>query len=424
MKKIIQKILKILAKLILKRYQPKIIAITGSVGKTGTKDAINYILQDNFFVRTNPKNYNNEFGLPLTIIGSMSPGRSFWGWFKIILKAIFLIIIKQKYPEILILEMGIDRPNDMDYLTSIVKPDIAVVTAVSHSHFEFFSSLEDIKEEKQKLVENTKNNGLVILNQDDSLVLSMKDVSSTQTLTYGFNEDSDLKVFDLIFRSLENENYFGGLHIKLNYKGSVVPMQLNKTLNESGLYAIIAAILVALNLDLNLVTIIEKFKNFSLPAGRMNYLKGINDSHIIDDSYNASPASVCLALKTFNKLKFSFKKYVVLGDILEIGDYKKTGFNLIAKEIKNAKIDLVLLKGDLIKDLKQELENIFYPNDKIKLFSSHEDLSEFLKDNLSKNDIVLIKGSQGARMEKIVKKILKNPLDTSSLVRQDKEWQE
>lgn len=424
MKKIIQKILKILAKLIIRRYQPKIIGITGSVGKTGTKEAIDYILKDNFFVRTNPKNYNNEFGLPLSIIGSMSPGRSFLGWFKIILKAIFLIIIKQKYPQILILEMGIDRPNDMDYLTSIVKPDIAVVTAVSHSHFEFFSSLEDIKEEKQKLVKNTKNNGLVILNQDDSLVLSMKDASSTQTLTFGFSDDSDLKAFDIIFRRKEDENYFGGLHIKINHHGSVVPIHLNRILNESGLYAVMAATLVALNLNLNLVTIVEKFKNFSLPAGRMSYLKGINDCHIIDDSYNASPASVCLALNVLNKLSLSFNKYVVLGDILEIGNYKKTGFSLIAKDIKNAKIDLVLLRGELIKDLKEELENISYPTDKIKLFSSHQDLNNFLKNHLSKNDIVLIKGSQGARMEKIVKEILKNPSDINNLVRQDKQWQE
>ncbi len=424
MKKIIQKILKILAKLILKRYQPKIIGITGSVGKTGTKEAIDYILKDSFFVRTNPKNYNNEFGLPLTIIGSLSPGRSFFGWFKIILKAIFLIIIKQKYPEILILEMGIDRPNDMDYLTSIVKPDIAVVTAVSHSHFEFFSSLEDIKEEKQKLVKNTKNTGLVILNQDDKLVLSMKDVSSTQTLTFGFDKDADLTAFDLIFRRLEDEDYFGGLHIKLNHHGSVVPVQLKKVLNESGLYAIMAATLVALKLDLNLVNIVEKFEDFSLPAGRMNYLKGINDSHIIDDTYNASPASVCLALNVLNKLDLSFSKYVVLGDILEIGNYKKTGFSLIAKDIKKAKIDQVLLKGDIIKDLKEDLESISFPKDKIKVFSNHEELNEFLKNNLNKNDIVLIKASQGARMEKTVKEILKNPSDKDKLVRQDKEWQE
>ncbi len=423
MKKIIQKILKILAKLILRRYQPKIIGITGSVGKTGTKEAIDYILKDSFFVRTNPKNYNNEFGLPLSIIGSMSPGRSFFGWIKIILKAVFLIIIKQKYPEILILEMGVDRPNDMDYLTSIVMPDIAIVTAVSHSHFEFFSSLEDIKEEKQKLVENTKNTGLVILNQDDDLVLSMKDVSSTQTLSYGFKDSSDLKAFDLIFRNLENENYFGGLHIKLNYNESVVPMQLNKILSESGLYAIMAATLVALKLNLNLVNIVEKFKDFFLPAGRMNYLKAINDSHIIDDTYNASPASICLALKTLKKLNFSFKKYVILGDVLEIGSYKKTGFSLIAKEIKNSKIDLVLLRGDIIKDLKEELENISYSKDRIRIFASHEDLIVFLKGNLNKNDIVLIKGSQGARMEKIVKEILKNPSDIVNLVRQDKEWQ-
>lgn len=424
MKNILQKTLKILAKLILKRYKPKVIAITGSVGKTGAKDAINHILKDYFFVYTNYKNYNNEIGLPLTIIGRISPGRSIFGWVKIIFFAFGLIIYKQKYPEILILEMGIDRPGDMDYLCSIVKPDIAVVTAVSHSHFQYFSSLEHIKEEKQKLVKNTKNSGMVILNHDDPLVLSMKDVSQTQVLSFGFSSDANLKLIDLKYRLDKESDYFGGIHVKLDYQGAVLPIQLEKIINDSGLYAILAASLVALKSNLNLVDIGEKLKSFSLAPGRMNYLKGINNSHIIDDSYNASPASVCLAVKTLEKLNFSTKKYVVLGDILEIGAYKKSGFSLIAKAIKKAKIDYVLLFGDIIKELKDDLEESSVAKDRIIIFSSQQSLTEFLKTKLNEDDVVLIKGSQGARMEKITKAILKSSKDAKYLVRQDKQWQD
>ncbi len=424
MKKIIQKILKVLAKLILKRYKPKIIGITGSVGKTGTKEAINYVLKDEFFVHTNPKNYNNEFGLPLTIIGSLSPGKSIIGWLKILFKALSLIIIKKKYPEILILEMGIDRPGDMDYLCSIVKPDISLVTAVSHSHFEFFSSLEKIREEKQKIVKNTKNSGLVILNSDDALVDQMKEVSQTSVLTYGLNDLASLRAFDLNFRFDENLEYFGGLHVKLNNNGSVLPLQLDKILSQAGLYSVLAAILVGAQLNLNLVDITKKLKNYCLPVGRMNYLKGINNCHIIDDSYNASPASTLSAIKILPGLKVSGKKYLVLGDILEIGNYQKTAFNLLALAIKKIKIDYIILKGDLIKDLKVDLELNSYPREKIKVFFKDNEVVDFLKDNLKTNDLVLIKGSQGARMEKIIKEIIEDKkLAKELLVRQDKEWQ-
>src|SRR6056297_218956 len=123
-KKIIRLKLKILAKIILSKYKPKIVGITGSVGKTSTKEAVYAVLKERFKTRKSLKNYNNEFGLPLSIIGTFSGNKSIWAWIKIFFKAFFLIIIKdKKYPEVIILEMGVDKPKDMDYLLQIVKPD-------------------------------------------------------------------------------------------------------------------------------------------------------------------------------------------------------------------------------------------------------------------------------------------------------------
>ncbi|MDP2830494.1 MAG: Mur ligase family protein, partial [bacterium] len=122
MKKIIQFKLKILAKMILARYKPDVIGITGSVGKTSAKEAVYAVLASKFNARRNIKNYNNEIGLPLTVIGADSPGKSVFGWLAVFLKALKLILIRDaNYPRILILEMGVDRPGDMDYLNSIVK---------------------------------------------------------------------------------------------------------------------------------------------------------------------------------------------------------------------------------------------------------------------------------------------------------------
>ena len=142
MRKILQLQLKILAGLILKKYQPQVVGITGSVGKTTTKEAVSAVLSEKFAVRAPQKNYNNEIGVPLTIIGVDSPGSSLFGWFLVFLRAWRLLVVKDKnYPKIIILELGVDHPGDMRYLTRLAKPQVGVVTTVSHSHLEFLGRL-------------------------------------------------------------------------------------------------------------------------------------------------------------------------------------------------------------------------------------------------------------------------------------------
>ena len=132
--------------MILSKYQPEIIGITGSVGKTSTKEAIYAVLSKKYRVRRNIKNYNNEIGLPLTIIGEESGGKSLLKWTVIFINAWKLILKKDKnFPEILILEMGIDRPGDMSYLTDIVKCKVGVVTTIGTVHAEYFDSIDDIQ---------------------------------------------------------------------------------------------------------------------------------------------------------------------------------------------------------------------------------------------------------------------------------------
>jgi UDP-N-acetylmuramoyl-tripeptide--D-alanyl-D-alanine ligase len=425
MKKIFQIKLKILAKLILRKYRPKIIAITGSVGKTSTKEAVFHLLNKYFFVRTNPKNYNNEFGLPLTIIGSMAPGKSILAWLKIFKKALVLLLVKdKKYPKILILEMGIDKPGDMKYLTSIARPDISIVTYVGHSHFEFFGSLEKIQQEKQVLVEKTKNNGLVILNYDNNLTRDMIKASSSSSLTYGLEAGANLRIFDLIFRNDNSQEYFGGMHCKLNYLGSTMPIVLLKIVNLAGLYAVLSAIGVGLHFKLNLVEILSSFKDFSLPVGRMQFIQGINNSIIIDDSYNASPESTILSIKTLANLKAKGKKYAILGDMLEIGNYSEKGHSLVGEEIVKGKINYLITKGDLAIEINKSAINYGFNKDKAFHFSDYKEIIDFLKNNIKMGDVVLVKGSQGARMEKVIKEIMADiSLAKDLLVRQGSEWE-
>ncbi len=176
MKYFIQYILKILARAILDKYHPYIIGITGSVGKTTAKEAIREVLCWNFNIRANIKNYNNEIGVPLTILGKESPGKSVFGWFHVFFSGLKLIFAKDKnYPEILILEMGADKIGDMEYLVDFIPCNIAVVTSVSETHMEFFVTLQKVQKEKRKIIEHLHRVNFSLLNYVVYLVRKMKD---------------------------------------------------------------------------------------------------------------------------------------------------------------------------------------------------------------------------------------------------------
>jgi len=179
LRKILQKILKILAKLVLKKYKPTVIAITGSVGKTSTKEAIYHVLKVHFGkhrVRRNERNYNNELGVPLTVFGLESGGRSIFRWAIRFSKILWMIIFTQSYPNFLVIEMGADRPGDIKYLTDFVHPKIGLITALGEIpvHVEFFDGPQAVAKEKRVLVSSLKEDGVAILNYDDERVREMK----------------------------------------------------------------------------------------------------------------------------------------------------------------------------------------------------------------------------------------------------------
>ncbi len=166
LKQQIQNSLAFLARHIITKYHPKVIGITGSVGKTSAKEAIYHVVSQRYRTRRPLKNFNNEFGLPLTIIGSNSPGRNVFGWLVVLAKGAGLLLFGQRFPEVLVLEMGIDRVGDMEHLTSIARPDIAVITSIGTSHYEFFRDLETLEQEKGKLAEALTEQGVLVVNGD------------------------------------------------------------------------------------------------------------------------------------------------------------------------------------------------------------------------------------------------------------------
>jgi UDP-N-acetylmuramoyl-tripeptide--D-alanyl-D-alanine ligase len=245
-KKIIylEKILRLMAKSVIWKYKPTIVGVTGSVGKTSAKEAIFLVLSSKFNVRKNEKNYNNEIGLPLTIIGAESGNRSFLKWGKVFLKWIGEMILPFHYPKILVLEMGVDRPGDMDYLLSFIKPTVGVMTNVSGSHLEFFKNIEQIAKEKSKLLKEIPEDGLAILNSDNEYIFETSKKLKIPFLFFGFGEKAKVRASFLgyVFEDFEPQ----GMSFKLSYQGKTVPIRLPGILAPHLVYASLAAVAAGL----------------------------------------------------------------------------------------------------------------------------------------------------------------------------------
>ena len=408
-----------MAIVVLKRHKPKIVAITGSVGKTSARAAIFAVLSAKYKVRENKKNYNNEIGIPLTIIGGESGGKNILKWIWIFLKWLFVIVFPM-YPEILVFELGVDRPDDMKYFMSFVHPMVGVITNVSLSHIEFFKTVENIAKEKRILVESLTPNGYAVLNADDELVMEMVNRTKAQVLKYGLNENATVNASNPIYNYEKNKPE--GISFKLNYDGKNVPIRLKNILASHYVYAALAAVSVGTIFKINLVDIAKALEPLRAPIGRLNLLDGINGSYIIDDTYNASPISTMAALNVLGQLEAK-RKIAVLGDMLELGDQTELAHREVGKKIFSAKVDIFIAVGRRMQYAIEQLIAFGFPSANILHFDDPSSAAEKVSQIVREGDFVLVKGSQGLRMEKVVEKIIVDPSQAKNLLcRQNKEW--
>ncbi len=428
MKKIIQWKLKILAKIILAKYKPKIVGITGSVGKTSAREAVYAVLSSKFNVRRSAENYNNEIGVPLTIIGDdLVAEYSLLNWLKVFIRAWRLILIKDKnYPKILVLEMGVDRPGDMKYLNNIVKCKVGIVTMVGPVHIEFFGSLSKIKKEKSELIRSLGSAGWAILNYDNPESRSIKEISRSRVLTYGLNEKAMVRALELKYNFANTKELkkhkdlkkIFGLNFKLAYSGSFVPIFLKGVIGHNAVYAALAGASAGIAFGLNLVDISKSLNKFCTPPGRMNLLLGVKHSLLIDDTYNSSPQAVKSSLEILAKIPISEsnRRFAVLGDMLELGRESVREHNKIGKYCAKLKIDKLITVGERSRDIGRGARDSGLVYDNIFHFSDSKTAGKFLQDRLRSGDVVLIKGSRGMKMEKIVKEVMADPLYASKFL--------
>jgi UDP-N-acetylmuramoyl-tripeptide--D-alanyl-D-alanine ligase len=375
------------------------------------------VLKRKFKTRASEGSYNNEFGLPLTILGEDTQGKNLFGWLLLIIRALWRLAGKS-YSEVLILEMGADRPGDIRKLLAVTgRLDVAIVTNIGISHLQNYSSAQALANEKMSLLKGLDKAGLAVLNTDSEPIKDGAEKFRGNKMTYGM-ANADLSASDL---QIIKKDDTAGINFKVHHAGTVVPFFLPNCLGQPPVYAALAACAAALYFKMNLVDASEALQSFEPPKGRLRFLGGIKLTQIIDDTYNAAPASTIAALDVLKQIAPG-RKVAVIGDMAELGTETESGHKSVAVKIQDIGCEAAILVGEKGRIIFDELNSRKYSG-KILWFRTSDEARMPVQNAIQEGDTILIKGSQAARMEKIVKEIMADPMNAEALiVRQSDKW--
>ncbi|KND50988.1 MAG: UDP-N-acetylmuramoyl-tripeptide--D-alanyl-D-alanine ligase [Parcubacteria bacterium C7867-007] len=408
---------------IVRKYKPKIVMVTGSVGKTSTKDAVAAALSGIYLVRKSDKSYNSEFGVPLTIVGVDSPWANPGAWLKVFGEAFALRFFPSHYPNMLVLEVGADRPGDLAKIMKIALPDAVVVTKLPEVpvHVEAYPTPAAVREEEFYPAYALDEGMPLIMNAEDEYAIAMSARLTARTMTFGVSEHADVRITQPKVH-VEDGNIVGMealLHIGSEEHLLTVP----GTVGQPALYAPAAAIATAIALGLTVPEALKGLTSYAPPPGRARILNGKNGSTLIDDSYNASPAATVEALASLNLVagERKLRRIAVLGDMLELGRYSFEEHERIGT-LAARQTDLLVTIGVRARGIAAAALEAGMPETSIQQFSTSEEAAPMLAELIGKGDVVLIKGSQSIRTERITEALLSTSEDQEHLVRQSKQW--
>ncbi|MBI2638578.1 UDP-N-acetylmuramoyl-tripeptide--D-alanyl-D-alanine ligase [Candidatus Peregrinibacteria bacterium] len=401
----------------LKRTQPTVIGITGSFGKTSTKEAVYEVLKTRWRVYRNAKSLNTEIGLLLAVLEQSSGFRSPIKWIKVFSGALWNAFFSEKH-DFLILEYGVDKPGDIQHLLSIAKPHISIITHIAAVHQDEgqFKNAEEVFEEKKKLATCLEKTDMAILNDADPFLKKLTGKLKAKTFWFnGLAGNADLSADNL-------KNTARGFSATLHH----AEQKLHAQFPVAGAYHIdvfLPALLCGMLHGISLKEGVAALQNFHLPPGRMSIIEGKQGSTLLDSTYNASPETMKQALQLLHDFPGKRKK-AVLGNMNELGEFSPHGHADIGNHIGVWLDQLIIVGSQAALIAEQALKNGF-PKTRIKILFNAEEAAHALSTNLSKGDVVLLKGSQNkVRLERAVKLLMAHTEQAKTLLcRQEHEWQ-
>lgn len=354
-------------------FSPRVIGITGSVGKSTTKELVGAVLSTRFETLKSEGNFNNEIGLPLTLLN-----------------------LKDAHQRV-VLEMGMYALGEIALLCRLAQPHVGVVTNIGPTHLERLGTIERIAQAKTELVQAlppASAGGVALLNYDDPLVLAMAAQTQARVLTYGLSPEADLSASDVESAGLE------GIRFVLHYQNETVHTKV-PLLGRHSVHTALRAVLVGLVEGLVWEEIINGLQILpNMAQLRLVAVPGPNNSTILDDTYNASPASTIAALNLLDDLTGG-RKIAVLGDMLELGSYEEEGHRKVGCRAADV-VDILLVIGSRANFIAVEAEACGLNPDAILAMAHKQAAIDYLQNSLEPADVVLIKGSNAQRLDEIV----------------------
>ncbi len=404
---ILLKLLSFEAKRVLKKHSPQIVAISGSSGKSSTRDAVYEVLSISGRVRKSGR-IDDSFAPLCTILGIPHPGRNVFKWLALLAEGFFIPWSKKDYPRFLVLEVSALGPNSIRSLAEWLRPHVTVIASFGDvpPHIEYFDSLESLRDEKATLVASTRENGIVVLNQDDGSVAHFGKSARVPVKTFG------LVLADVSAKNPHTEKDEAGRIRRTSFEivseNHSARVSLSDCLGTIQSYPVVAAFVVGMHFGIPFEKISEAFTHYMTPLGRMHLVSGIKDTMIIDDSSGSNPASLSESLRTLKEITHTNgRKIVVLGDMLDLGKHAAHAHTEAGKQASFA--DIVITVGFRSRLIAEGALQAGVRELSVFQADSSEEAGKILQQILKPNDIVLIKGDKSLRMVDIVEEVMRYP---------------
>ena len=359
-----------------RKYHTPLVALTGSNGKTTTKEMISACIETAFPILKTEGNLNNLVGLPLTLLN---------------------LTEKEK---VVILEMGMNVPGEVRRLTEIAEPDVGLITNIEKVHLQGMGSLERIKEEKGELFRRMRKDGTILVNQNDPRVVDLAREFPGPKITYGVENPADVMARDVHLRGTEGTSFT----LILGREEMEITLPL---LGRHFVPNALSAIAVARHFGIEMKKIKETLDHFQPFSMRMEIIHLEGGKTLINDTYNANPKSMEMALETLTGVKGKGRAIAVLGDMLELGDFAVEAHQHLGEKIRKLSIDLLIALGEKAPVVVEWAIRHGFASEKTRIVESHSEAISILKQVTQDGDWILVKGSRGMTMEKIVEGLTK-----------------